>query len=608
MKARMKKIEILCPEESVKPMLDSLRTLGCLHFEALEEKPNYLESKDYKLYHKAYTLASQADNEGANIHSDFTSERDLESQSRRLLKFEEDLKVLEHQLESNTIKLDLKHIWGDYDLEKWTRLENAGLELQFYSLPQGQFEKFNFEDQRPILIVKGNETTFFALITAKEKQTSLALESLKIPKESIAALDEERAHLQSQISKVKQSLKEESQFVERVKDKTLQLQDEIQREQIEKEIGSIEKLKIKHLKAWYREDKIDLIRVKLEEYNCAFTTCSPQIGDRVPVQLTNNGFKKLFEPITEIFQLPHYFEFDLTPFIAVFYPILFAYCLGDAGYGFILSVIAIVAYFGFLKKQGHAALLLLILGLTTLVMGFIKSGSLFGIPLLENSSMPWVRSLSKLVLIPDDSDYFFNAFNVALLIGLLQILVGIGIAIYKTWSYKGFWPALAQIGKLIIVLSTVSLFLEETLGLTVLMALILKWLLLLGISLVMFFHDMSQHILSRLGSSVLPLFFIFTGLLGDILSYVRLFALGVTSGVLGLVVNQIGTDMIGESWYSYVMAILFLIFGHSLNLALAVLGSFIHPLRLTFVEFYNNAQFEGGGKAFESFTKSIKIN
>jgi V/A-type H+-transporting ATPase subunit I len=96
--------------------------------------------------------------------------------------------------------------------------------------------------------------------------------------------------------------------------------------------------------------------------------------------------------------------------------------------------------------------------------------------------------------------------------------------------------------------------------------------------------------------------------LGDILSYVRLFALGVTSGVLGLVVNQIGTDMIGESWYSYVMAILFLIFGHSLNLALAVLGSFIHPLRLTFVEFYNNAQFEGGGKAFESFTKSIKIN
>jgi V/A-type H+-transporting ATPase subunit I len=608
MKARMKKIEILCPEVSVKPMLDSLRTLGCLHFEALEEKANYLEIKEYKLYHQAYTLASQADNEGPNIHSDFTSEGNLESQSRRLLKFEEDLKVLEHQLESNAKKLDLKHIWGDYDLEKWASLESAGLELQFYSLPQGQFEKFNFEDQRPILTVEDSKTTFFALITAKEKQTSLALESLKIPKENIAALNKERAHLQSQIAKIKHSIKEESQIVERVKDKTLQLQDEIQREQIEKEFGSIEKLKIKHIKAWYREDKIDLIRVKLEEHNCAFTTRSPEVGDRVPVQLTNNGFNKLFEPITEIFQLPHYFEFDLTPFIAVFYPILFAYCLGDAGYGFILSVIAIVAYFGFLKKQGNAALLLLILGLSTLVMGFIKSGSLFGIPLLENSSIPWVRSLSKLVIIPDNSDYFFNAFNVALLIGLLQILVGIGIAIIKTWSYKGFWPALAQIGKLIIVLSTVSLFLEETLGLTALMVLILKWLLLLGISLVMFFHDMSQHIFSRLGSSVLPLFFIFTGLLGDILSYVRLFALGVTSGVLGLVVNQIGTDMIGESWYSYVIAILFLIFGHSLNLSLAVLGSFIHPLRLTFVEFYNNAQFEGGGKAFEPFTKSIKIN
>jgi len=608
MKAKMKKLEILCPQATVKPLLDELRGLECLHFEALEENINFLENPDYRLFHNAYQLAAENQEENKGKLRAEKIATDLVQHSQKILTLQEELKNLASELKQNAKKLYLKSIWGDFDGEKWQQLAKVGMKLTFYALSKSQFEKLKEEEFQPILIKEKDERTYFALISSKSEEDTFSTERLSMPAERINDLEDERVQLNNHLAKAQGELQEASFYLTLLKNEILGLQDSLKKERILDQSEAVDKLNIKHIKCWYSEYNDNLVKQTLDNNSCAYKISLPQSSDPVPVLLSNNKFNKLFEPITKIFQLPHYFEFDLTPFIAVFYPILFAYCLGDAGYGFLVSTAAIIGYFSFLKTQKSLALLGLILGISTFIMGFIKSGSLFGIPLLKSSALPWVRSLSNLVLIPNDSNYFFNAFNVALLIGLLQILVGIGIAIFKAWSYKGFLPALAQMGKMIIVISSVSLFLKDTLVLSEAMALTLKLSLGGGVLLVMLFHDMSQHLFSRLGSSVLPLFFIFTGLLGDVLSYVRLFALGVTSGVLGLVVNQIGTDMIGESWYSYVGAIAFLIFGHSLNLALAILGSFIHPLRLTFVEFYNNAQFEGGGKAFEAFTKSIKIN
>lgn len=94
-----------------------------------------------------------------------------------------------------------------------------------------------------------------------------------------------------------------------------------------------------------------------------------------------------------------------------------------------------------------------------------------------------------------------------------------------------------------------------------------------------------------------------TGVFGDLLSYIRLFALGISSAILGLVFNQIAAQFLGGSFFSYIPFIIILIIGHGLNIFLASLGAFVHPLRLTFVEFYKNAGFVGGGKQYKPFSK-----
>ena len=92
--------------------------------------------------------------------------------------------------------------------------------------------------------------------------------------------------------------------------------------------------------------------------------------------------------------------------------------------------------------------------------------------------------------------------------------------------------------------------------------------------------------------------------MGDTLSYIRLFALGIASSILGLVINQIGAQIMSDAGIAmHIVGIIFLIFGHTVNLVLSCLGAFVHPLRLTFVEFYNNANFEGGGVEYRPFKK-----
>ncbi len=328
MKARMKKIEILCPQTTVKPLLNELRDLECLHFEALEEDIKFLENPDYKLFHGAYQLAVKNQTESPTTLSGDAQEINLTEHSKLIIALEEELKILDSKLKKNSQKLFLKGIWGDYDLNKWKRLEAVGMKLKFFRLAKSQFEKLNNEEVQPILIKEEKENYYFARIISEEELDTFAAEALSMPLESLAVLEQEKAQLNAHLAKAQNEIKAASLYLADLKKQTLSLQDKLKEERILESSYPLEKLKTKHLKCWFNDLNEELVQQKLNEYHCAYKISSPSSSDPVPILLSNNKFNKLFEPITEIFQLPHYFfEFDLTPFIAVFYPILFAYCL-----------------------------------------------------------------------------------------------------------------------------------------------------------------------------------------------------------------------------------------------------------------------------------------
>ena len=131
-----------------------------------------------------------------------------------------------------------------------------------------------------------------------------------------------------------------------------------------------------------------------------------------------------------------------------------------------------------------------------------------------------------------------------------------------------------------------------------------KFAIIIGIILILFFNDIKANIFLRFGKGLWELYGV-TGVFGDLLSYIRLFALGISSAILGSVINSIALEFlkIPVPGLSHLIFILFVVVGHAGNLGLASLGSFVHPLRLTFVEFYKNSGFTGGGIPYSPFKK-----
>lgn len=601
MKSPMLKTELIIRSDQKKNLTEALQLIGLVHLEELGE----LQSLNSDARWKEWLDLEAWLKDLPEIEEDLKAislESDLIPQ---LKDFRSDWGKWQHQQEALEQSKTFWEIWDSYEASKWESLAQRGLHIGLY---RGDEKDFESNAQLAWKHKKAEQGFYFYCIGTQEDLNDITLEQEAFP--PFQALEIQGIE-QAQAKEKERLLKLQKAFLNNmaaIEAEAAGIREDWEFQQglgLWKDLGSTPLLSIN---AWLPAQKEAGFKEACAKYPIAYRLSAPSKDDQVPVALKNDGFSKLFEPISKIFQLPHYFEFDLTPLIAVFYPVLFAYCLGDAGYGAIMTIAALIGWFSFLKKQRALAALVGILGISTTIMGLIKSGSLFGVPLTVDSDIAWLASLANLVIIPDDGAYFFNAFNVALLIGVLQILIGILLAIAKAWYYEGFKASLSLWGKLLIVISAVALFMSDTLKLSPSDENLLLGSLVAGMLLIMLFHDLSQGLLVRIGSSVLPLFFIFTGLLGDVLSYVRLFALGVTSAVLGLVVNQIGMNMVSENWWSWIGAGAFLLFGHGLNFVLAALGSFIHPLRLTFVEFYNNAQFEGGGKAFQAFKKSEPLN
>jgi V/A-type H+-transporting ATPase subunit I len=134
------------------------------------------------------------------------------------------------------------------------------------------------------------------------------------------------------------------------------------------------------------------------------------------------------------------------------------------------------------------------------------------------------------------------------------------------------------------------------------------YIIIFGVALILFFNDPKAGILGRIGKGIWELYGI-TGIFGDVLSYIRLFALGISSAILGFVINTIALKILGSApIIGPILFVVFLVIGHAANLLISSLGSFVHPMRLTFVEFYKNAGFIGGGKEYKPFKNKLLIN
>lgn len=434
-------------------------------------------------------------------------------------------------------------------------------------------------------------------VTHKGVQPDIEVETAKLPSSSLSTLKKQIESINNQLDKVEEELRRvgnANYLSMQALQKELSSNSEFAKVVLNTEQYAENKLMM--LQGWAPASLVPSVTDYLDKEDAYFEFTNPTPEDNVPILLNNKGLFRLFEPICKLYMLPKYNELDLTPFFAPFFMVFFGLCLGDSGYG-LFMVLAVTLYRIFAKNISASMkpilTLVQILGTSTFFCGLL-TGTFFGFDIYGND-IPFFNKMRDLLYL--DNQWMFN---LSLILGAIQIIFGMVLKVANQIIQLGFKYAVATIGWIILLVSTALAYMLPSvmpMGGT-------AHLVVLAVAGVMIFlfNSPGKNVFVNIGLGLWDSYNMVTGLLGDILSYVRLFALGLSGGILASVFNSLAVGMSPDNAIlgPIFMVLIFLI-GHSINMFMNVLGAMVHPMRLTFVEFFKNSGYEGGGKEYKPF-------
>jgi len=342
---------------------------------------------------------------------------------------------------------------------------------------------------------------------------------------------------------------------------------------------------------WFPVKSEEKVKKLLDGYTCFYETKAREKGEDMPILLKENKLAEPFGAITELYSLPSVNDVDPTPFLAPFYFIFFGMMLSDAAYGIIITIscfvlLKVYRLEGLMKKLVK---LFMYCGISTAFWGVMFGGyfgDAFGIKPLWYSPM----------------DEPMRLLTFSLILGAIHLFVGMGLKAYILIKSGHLVDAICDIFMWYALLSGLVLFAVGGKVAPVLSS-IGKWMAIVGALGILCTAGRSRKGIGKLIGGLGSLYGI-TSYLSDVLSYSRLLALGLATGVISQVINTLGS-MLGTGVIAFIVTVIIFIIGHVFNLAINTLGSFVHASRLQYVEFFGKF-YDGGGVAFDPFNRKTK--
>lgn len=361
---------------------------------------------------------------------------------------------------------------------------------------------------------------------------------------------------------------------------------------IKKDIKAVEKNIVLTKNTFYIEGWIPRGRKIKQGENYIIKTKKPEDDEEYPILMENNGLVTPFESITNMYSYPNQKEIDPNPLMSIFYIIFFGMMLSDAGYGVILTVACAVIWKmkKYKKGEGNLIKLLTFCGVSTIIWG-ILFGSVFG-------------NLIPLTPVIDPLKDVMQLMGLSLLFGVIHIYAGLFMKALSLIKEKKVFSAIFDVGFWYIFLTGIFLLIIPVVAGDIgIWSEVGKYLAISGaIGLVLTQGRAEKGIFKKGFKGVSSLYDV-TSYFADVLSYSRIMALCLSTGVIAQVVNLLG-QIAGP-----IPAIFIGLIGHTINIANSALGSYVHTSRLQYVEFFGKF-YEGGGKPFQPFickTKYTKI-
>ena len=497
--------------------------------------------------------------------------------------------------------------WGDYDKQAIDNLGELGYKVRYYVVDKKKFDE-GWTELYPLQVVEEDgKKVWFVTVTPKDEEYNFPAQEVPAPEGTFAEASEESKQIKADIIDCKAGLLNAKDYIPAIKEACNRDLVELDRYLADSAaVGAAEN----HITVFTGfapvENDAELVEA-FDKMGVFYIKEEAVEEDNPPIKLKNNWFTRQFESFTGMYGMPVYSEFDPTAIVAPFYLLFFAMCLGDAGYGIVLLIFGLLLNKGWVKFAMFDGLgnIISILGAGTIVVGTLL-GTFFGMSLYEASWVP--QFLKNCMIVGEVEVPGLGTFNVqmllALAIGVFHICLAMTVKAIGYTKRFGFRETVSTWGWLLLIVGGIIV---AILGVGKLISpAAIKWAVIvigvlsaLGIYI---FNTPGRNPLINIGAGLWDTYNMATGILGDVLSYIRLFALGLAGGMLGQAFNNLGQMVLGDNFITWIPFVLILLFGHVLNILMSSLGAFVHPLRLTFVEYFKNAGYEGKGAAYNPLT------
>ena len=499
-------------------------------------------------------------------------------------------------------------IWGDFDAARIQALKDAGYTLRFFECSSKAFLA-----EWGIKVSEIGGKIYFVQVGEGPDLSETPASEIPAPEKSAAEWLQEVENLKGLLAAANARI--EAWQLANLDDIKAQLKEARQNIDWQRVTLSTDKLAEGSLclfEGFCPIDKEPELNAMLAAAEVYYEETDPAKEDATPIKLRNNWFTKLFEPLTGMYGWPNYNEFDPTPILAPFYLLFFSLCVGDCGYGLALILVGWLIAKEKLRIEMFEGLgpIIAVLGVGCTIVGYL-SGTFFGIDIYQAEWFPaWAKAPMFKAWLGDGTGNWMGydiMMVLALFIGVFHICLAMTVKAICYTKQNGFHATASTWGWLLLIvggIATAILASTSVLGpqTTQVILIVIAAISALGIFI---FNTPGRNPLINVGAGLWDTYQMATGILGDVLSYLRLYALGMAGAMLGAAFNELGMTVLGENPNvgTAIGFALIVVFGHVLNLLMACLGAFVHPLRLTFVEYFKNVGYEGSGKKYYPFKK-----
>jgi len=635
----MKKVSLIIRENKKDETLKKLRKLGIVHIEITEgsgERLVTLREQIALLESAIFTIGKKKKVEQKDM-----STAEALSVATNIQALDADKKQYCAERIALSSELDRLKSWGDIDLSSISDLEASGYEISLYEMPKAEYSLLP-ESIKTVRIGETKVTVRFVLLKSKKEALDETISTLNayrlaLPQISTGEMKQRLTEINARIDTIDETISSNACYVESIKRAVWTTEKEIEYETYATGMAdenlspeSKEPISVSYFTGYIEAENLDKLKQTAKSNSWGLLVEDPTQEDNVPTKLKNNKFVSLIYPLTDFLgTVPGYFEYDISGWFLAFILIFFGIIFGDGGYGLLICTIAAIPIVKSLvtKKQISPMFLLVgLFGLSTVLWGTLTC-TWFG---LSPEQLPeWLKSLSIPVISNVYADKIWYPFWTNGTAGLttaqnLQIfcfslaLIQLTVAHIKgVLKNKGSVKMLGDIGPILQLLGIYYLVLSLVVNAEVFsFGLVIGGIpvgtvaiALIGIGFVLsfVFSNYEGSIIKSILSSLTNIVSVLLGVVNvfsDIVSYIRLWAVGIAGAAISATVNELVSPLLGNFMFM-IFAIILLVFGHGLNMILNILSVIVHGIRLNTLEFSSHLDMSWSGHKFKPFKEQI---